>query len=89
MSRRKKWAAFGLCLLLVSALWTPRSVHATNMGMPDTSDIMAGADTDIVISNVNMDGQQAGEKVTVAFRAGTDNGNRNYKVTNITKIVPV
>lgn len=89
MSRRKKWAAFALCLLLVAALWTPRSVHATNVGTPDTSDIMAGADTDIVISNVNMDGQQAGEKVTVAFRAGTDNGNRNYKVTNITKIVPV
>ena len=89
MSRRKKWAAFGLCLLLVSALWNPVSVQATNVGTPDTSDIMAGADTDIAISNVKMDGQQAGEKVTVSFRAGTDNSNRNYKVTNITKIVPV
>lgn len=89
MSRRTKWAAFGLCLLLVSALWNPVSVQATNVGTPDTSDIMAGADTDIAISNVKMDGQQAGEKVTVSFRAGTDNSNRNYKVTNITKIVPV
>ena len=89
MSRRKKWAAFGLCLLVVSALWNPVSVQATNVGTPDTSDIMAGADTDIAISNVNMDGQQAGEKVTVSFRAETDNSNRNYKVTNITKIVPV
>ena len=89
MSRRKKWAAFGLCLLVLSALWNPVSVQATNVGTPDTSDIMAGADTDIAISNVNMDGQQAGEKVTVSFRAETDNSNRNYKVTNITKIVPV
>lgn len=90
MSRRKKWAAFGLCLLLlVSALWNPVSVQATNVGTSETSDIMAGADTDIAISNVKMDGQQAGEKVTVSFRAGTDNSNRNYKVTNITKIVPV
>ena len=89
MSRRKKWAVFGLCLLLVSALWNPVSVQATNVGTSDTSDIMAGADTDIAISNVKMDGQQAGEKVTVSFRAAIDNSNRNYKVTNITKIVPV
>ena len=89
MSRGKKWAAFGLCLLLVSALWNPVSVRATNMETSDTSDIMAGTDTDITISNVKMDGQQAGETVTVSFRAGTDNSNRNYKVTNITKIVPV
>lgn len=89
MSRRKKWAAFGLCLLLVSALWNPVSVRATNMETSDTSDIMAGTDTDIAISKVKMDGQQAGEKVTVSFQAGIDNSNRNYKVMNITKIVPV
>ena len=45
MSRRTKWAAFRLCLLLVSALWNPVSVRATNVGTPDTSDIMVGAES--------------------------------------------
>lgn len=89
MGRRKRWTALGLCLLLMSVLWNPVRVQATNTGTAEISEVTAGTDTDITVSNVKMDGQQAGEIVTVSFRAGADSSNRNYKVINITKIAVV
>lgn len=89
MNRMRKWIAWGLCVLLAATILVPQNVQATNPGSAETTDIVAGVDTDISISNVNVDGDRAGEKITVSFRAGADTGNRNYKITNIAKIVPV
>ena len=72
MNRMRKWIAWGLCVLLAATILVPQNVQATNPGSAETTDIVAGVDTDISISNVNVDGDRAGEKITVSFRAGAD-----------------
>lgn len=89
MNRRRTWNAIGLCLMLILNMFIPQKVQATNLGTADGAETTAIADTDITIGNVKVDGDQAGEKVTVSFTVGADTGNRAYKITNITKIVPV
>lgn len=85
MNRRRTWNVIGLCLMLILNMFIPQKVQATNLGTAE--DMAVGADTDITISNIKVDGDQAGKKVTVSFTAGVDTGNRAYKVTNITPVV--
>ena len=47
MNRMRKWIAWGLCVLLVVTILVPQNVQATNLGSADTTDIVAGVDTDI------------------------------------------
>lgn len=56
----------------------------------DTSDLVAGTDSDITISNYKVSGNKAGGKVTIHFTVSANtNSSRRYTVSSIQKICPV
>ncbi|MGN0155054.1 MAG: COG1361 S-layer family protein [Lachnospiraceae bacterium] len=77
-----------LCMVMLVTLAVPGNVQAMEQST-ENDNPAAGVDTDITISNMNVSGEQAGEKVTLHFNVSAGKSDGQYMVSDITKICPV